>query len=435
MTRTPWGDATELRERMLRPGRGTPREEAEKNQRERLFAAMVATVADKGYEATTVADLVNLSGVSRSAFYRHFADKEECFLTAAEALIEPTLEAIKSAESGATGEDRTRKALESFLALIASQPGASKMCFVEVYAAGPAGVAVVEKTLNAFEEFVTELFAEIPGRETMPPQMIRAMIGGLQKVIHKRLYRDEEDQLVELAPQIHKWWLSYPPPPDELRGPRRRSQKPRAFEERQSVANPPERVLRALAATVAEKGYPATTVAEVVDRAATSQRTFYEHFANKEEALIAALDSGSAQMLGTTLPAFRRAPDWQSAVHQAYEAMFAFGIEEPEYSRLGAVEMYAAGKRALQTRDTIMEGLEALLAPGYELAPEAPPIAAEAIGGAIYALVYDQVKAKGPESLPELVPMATYMTLAPFIGADEAFAIGTGAAENGKRPA
>src|SRR5262249_38443126 len=146
-------------------------------------AAMVATVADKGYEATTVADLVNLSGVSRSAFYRHFADKEECFLTAAEALIEPTLEAIKAAESGAAGEDRTRQALEAFLGLIASQPGASKMCFVEVYAAGPTGVAVVEKTLDAFEGFVTELFEEIPDREGMPQQMIRAMIGGLQKVI------------------------------------------------------------------------------------------------------------------------------------------------------------------------------------------------------------------------------------------------------------
>ena len=49
----------------------------------------------------------------------------------------------------------------------------------------------------------------------------------------------------------------------------------------------------------------------------------------------------------------------------AYEAMFGFGTEEPEYTLLGAVEMYAAGKRALQTRDTIMEGLEALLAPRW----------------------------------------------------------------------
>jgi AcrR family transcriptional regulator len=391
---------------MMRPGRGTPRDEAERNQRERLFAAMVATVADKGYEATTVADLVQLSGVSRSAFYRHFADKEECFLTAAEALTEPTLEVMESAEHASTGEGRTQEALEAFLQLIAAQPAASKMCFVEIYAAGPEGVAVVERTLDRFEKFGKTLFDQVPGREEMPSQMIRAMIGGLQKVVHKRLYRDEEAELAELAPQIRQWWLSYPPPPGPLRTPRRRAQRARPFDERQAVANPAERVLRALAA--------------VVDRASTSQRTFYEHFANKEDALLAALDSGSAQMLATVLPAFRRAPSWEESVKGAYEAMFGFGTEEPEYTLLGAVEMYAAGKRALQTRDTIMEGLEALLAPGYEQAPDTPEIAAEAIGGAIYALIYDQVKAKGPESMPELVPMATYMTLAPFLGAEAA---------------
>src|SRR6201989_47181 len=99
MVRTPWGDATELRARMMRPGRGTPRDEAERNQRERLFAAMVATVAEKGYEATTVADLVQLSGVSRSAFYRHFEDKQACFLAAIEALVDPTLKKLGAAES------------------------------------------------------------------------------------------------------------------------------------------------------------------------------------------------------------------------------------------------------------------------------------------------------------------------------------------------
>jgi AcrR family transcriptional regulator len=431
MGRTPWGDASELRARMLRPGRGTPREEAERNQRERLFAAMAATVAEKGYEATTVADLVELSGVSRSAFYRHFADKQECFLAAVEELVQPTIELMEQAERSSVGEERTREALESFLKLVAAQPAAGKMCFVEIYAAGPEGVEALQRALEKFEKFAGTLFAQVPGREAMPRQMVRAMIGGLQKVVHKRLYRDEQEDLVELAPQIWKWWLSYAQPPAPLRAPRRRLKQPRPFEERQAVANPAERVLRALAAIVSEKGYPATTVAEVVDRASTSQRTFYEHFANKEDALIAALDSGSAQMLATTLPAFRRAPDWQHAVRGAYEAMFAFGVEEPEYSRLGAVEMYAAGKRALETRDTVMEGLEALLAPGYELAPDTPPIAAEAIGGAIYALTYDQVKEKGPESLPELVPMATYMTLAPFLGAEEAYALAEGGAPAG----
>jgi AcrR family transcriptional regulator len=407
---------------MMRPGRGMPRDEAERNHRERLFAAMVASVVEKGYEATRVADLVELSGISRSAFYRQFADKKECFLAAAEELIQPTVAIMEHAERAASGEERMREAVQAFLKLIVSQPAAARMCFVEIYAAGPEAVTLIDRALDTFEEFGIAQFEQIPGREGMPRGMMRAMMGGLQKVVHKRLYRDEQDALMELAPQICDWWLSYPPPPGPLDSQRKRRPKQlRTFEERQVHDSPPDRVLRALAATVAEKGYPGATVAEIVDRASTSQRTFYENFANKEEALLAALDTGSAKMLANTLPAFRRAQDWQTAVRMAYEEMFSFGFEEPEYSRLGAVEMYAAGKRALETRDTIMEGLEALLAPGYELAPDTPSIAAEAIGGAIYALVYDQVKAKGPESLPELVPMATYMTLAPFLGAAEAY--------------
>ena len=106
MVRTPWGDAAQLRDRKLPPGRGTPREEAERNQRERLFAAMVATVAEKGYEATTVADLVELSGVSRSAFYRHYDDKQACFLAAVEAMVEPALTRIGGDESAAPGVER-----------------------------------------------------------------------------------------------------------------------------------------------------------------------------------------------------------------------------------------------------------------------------------------------------------------------------------------
>jgi AcrR family transcriptional regulator len=426
VVKTPWGDATELRARMMRPGRGTPRAEADRNHRERLFAAMVALVAARGYEATRIADLVKLSGVSRSAFYRQFADKQACFLATAEALIEPTLKVMERAEGSATGEQRMQQALEAFLTLVAEEPAASKMCFVEIYAAGPEAVAVIERSLDAFEKLGTELFEQVPGREGMPPQMVRAMIGGLQKVVHKRLYLDQQAELVDLAPQIVSWWLSCPPPPGPLQAPKRKGRRTQSFDERQALASPAERLLRALAATIAEQGYPATTIAEIVDRASTSQRTFYENFANKEEALLAAIDSGSALMLANTLPAFRRGPDWQHAVHAAYEGMFAFGVEEPEYSRLGAVEMYAGGKRALQTRDKIMEGLEALLQPGYELAPDTPPIAAEAIGGAIYALVYDQVKATGPESLPELVPMATYMTLAPFIGPKQAYELATG---------
>jgi AcrR family transcriptional regulator len=419
--RTPWGDAAELRAKRMRPGRGNAPADSERSQRERLFGALVAISSEKGYEATTIADLVKLAGVSRAAFYEHFTDKQECLLAAVEALVEPTIAAIERAEDAPSGEARMRQAVEAFLSLVAAQPAASKMIFIEVYAAGPQGEAEIERVFDTFQQFGGAQLDQIPDRKGMPPQIVRALLGGFQKVVQKRLYRDEAEKLPRLTDEITDWGLSYPPPPGPLEGPRRRGRRARPFEERQAVAHPPERVLRALAAIVAEKGYQAATVAEVVKRAGTSQRVFYGHFESKEDAFLSALDSGSAQMLGTVLPAFRRARSWEESVRAAYEAMFAFGIEEPEYTQLGAVEMYTVGKRALETRDKVMEGLEALLVPGYERVPKTPPVAAEAIGGAIYALIHDQVKRGGPESLPELVPTATYLTLAPFLGAKEAY--------------
>lgn len=426
MTKTPWGDAAALRERKLRPGRGTPREEAERNQRERLFAAMVATVAEKGYEATTVADLVKLSGVSRSAFYKHFEDKQACFLAAVEAMVEPTLRKLGADESAPPGIERARAAFASLIETIVEQPAAAKMCIVEIYAAGPEGGALVDKMVDSSTDLAAGLLEQVPERKGMPRELVRSIVGGIQKVIHKRLYRGQEEELLELVPQLWDWIFCYPVPPGPLKARRRRNVKALPFEERQKLANPPERMLRALAAVVAEKGYPDTTVAEVVERASTSQRTFYEHFKNKEDAIVAALDSGSSHMLAAALPAFRRAPDWKHAVHDTIEAMFVWGAEEPEYARMGGVEMYAAGNRALDQREVVTEGMEGLLAPGYELRADTPAIAAEAVGGALYELLYDHVNKKGPETLPDIVPTLVYVTLAPFLEAEDAYEVAVG---------
>ena len=62
--------------------------------------------------------------------------------------------------------------------------------------------------------------------------------------------------------------------------------------------------------------------------------------------------------------------------------------------------------------------------------PTIPPITAEAIGGALYALFYDHVKQKGAERLAEMVPLAVYVTLAPFLGAAEAYGLATESSKN-----
>lgn len=387
---------------------------------------MVATVAEKGYEATAVADLVELSGVSRSAFYKHFEDKEACFLAAIEATVEPTFANLAGDESAPAGVERMRSAFEWLVRAIVEQPAAAKMCVVEVYAAGERGAVLVDRMMDRSTEVLAGLLEQVPERQGMPIELVRAIVGGVQKVIHKRLYRGQEGELPGLVDQLWEWIFCYPVPPGPLKATRRRTVKAVPFAERQAQSTPPERILRALAAVAGEKGYPGTTVAEVVERARTSQRTFYEHFKNKEDAIVAALDSGSAHMLAAALPAFRRAPDWPHAVHDTQEAMFRWGAEEPEYARMGGKEMYAAGERALDQREMVTEGFEGLLAPGYELKPDTPPIAAEAIGGALYSLLYDHVNKKGPATLPSLVPTLVYVTLAPFLAAEEAYEVAIG---------
>lgn len=420
--RTPWGNALTLRERKLRPGRRLPPEEVARNQRERLFAAMVAVVAEKGYEATRVADLLELSGVSRSAFYEHFCDKEECLLGALGDFVAPAIgSVVDAASSKPPSEERVRDAFERFVRMIVEQAPAARLCFVEIYAAGPRAVEQIDRTADAFQAFVAEAVERIPGREEMPPELVQAVVGGLRKIIHTRLFRGEEKQLLELIPQMWDWALSYPAPPEPLRRPRGRPPESsgRAYD-------PAERILQALASVVAEKGYPAMTVGDVATRASISLSTFYANFATKEDAMLAAIDSGSSQMLATTLPAFRRAADWPHAVHAALAAMLAFCAAEPAYTRLGAVDVYAAGGRSLEQREQVMKGMELLLAPGYERRPDTSPIAAEAIGGAIYATIYEKVKRGQVETLQEVGPLATYVALAPFLGAEEASAIANG---------
>src|ERR1700744_2880288 len=105
MVDTPWGSSERLRERQLKPGPGRSREAVEANQRERLFGAMVACVAQRGYAATRLDDLVELSGVSTASFYRLFDSKDACFLAASEELLSAALVATTPDEDG-TWQDR-----------------------------------------------------------------------------------------------------------------------------------------------------------------------------------------------------------------------------------------------------------------------------------------------------------------------------------------
>jgi hypothetical protein len=131
-------------------------------------------------------------------------------------------------------------------------------------------------------------------------------------------------------------------------------------------------------------------------------------------------------MLGVVMPALRRAPDWPNSIRAAIGAVCAFGAAEPEFACLGAVESYSAGAIAIEPREQMMRTARSTFEPGYELAPSTNPLVADAVIGAVWALLYDKICKDGPGSLPEVAPLASYVALVPFIGVDQAIEVANG---------
>lgn len=420
---TPWGDSGALRERMLPPGPGTPRDAVRRNQRERLLAAMVAISSEEGYEATRVADLVALSGVSRKAFYEHFADKQACFLVTLDELLTTAVRVTASRlRQEGSAEERARRAFSSFVELVAGQPAAARLCLIEAYAAGPEAIARMEEAIVGFRTLMQKALEELPERQGMSEPMVSAMVGGFRRIIHTRLLRGAEGELIDLVPDLLDVGLAYRPPPKPLRGPRRRAVAHPDVKPWSS--DPSERLIRATMAVVADKGYGATTIADIAAAANASLSTFYEHFDGKGQAFEAALCSGRTRMLGFGLPAYQRARSWPEAVRALVEATFAYLESEPSFARLICIEVYAAGAQAQQRRDRALDAAQHFLSDsGKGQHPDAIPVVREAIIGFLYALLCDWVRARGTAELQTLAPLATYMALSPFLGAEAACAV------------
>jgi AcrR family transcriptional regulator len=431
--RTPWGNAQRLRERRLTPGPGASRADVARNQRERLFGAMVACVAERGYAATTVGDVVALAGVSRATFYAHFDDKGHCFRATAEELLEIGLAKIRRALAGRDPwQPRGERALATLLKLAAEQPVAARICLVEAYAAGCDGLEPVHRALGEGAELTYEALRGLPGRSQTRPELAVAIVGGLHRVIYQRLAAGDHASLPALAPELSRWARCYPPlgplPPA-----RRRARGTRPPSE---GGDPLVRTLRGFATAVAKRGLSRTTISQIAGEASISQETFYREFSGKDDVLAAALDASGAQILAAALPAARRAPDWPRALRRALETVCAFLAAEPAFARLRAIEVYAAGPWAIEQRDDVWRQLLAQLVPADLRSGSDPGKATmDAISGAIYALVYERVRAGEADRLPELTPLLTYIALSPLIGPARSreVATGTGPRARGRR--
>jgi AcrR family transcriptional regulator len=182
------------------------REAVQQSQRGRLLFAIVQIVSDKGYGATTVADIVERASVSRTTFYEQFPDKEACFLAAFDYGVEFVLGQMRDAWAELEGERdwraHVRSDLSTFLRVLASEPAFASALHIEVLAAGAAALERRHQIIALFTERTRRLHelarAEDPSVPALPATVFELHSGGLDELIRECVRTRGADALGEL---------------------------------------------------------------------------------------------------------------------------------------------------------------------------------------------------------------------------------------------
>lgn len=194
---------TDLRRWRLPRGRhGLPREIVTRSQRERLLAAVVRVIAAKGYEGTTVADILGEAGVGRESFYELFNDKRECMLTAHELLVDDLEAQVKAAYTGPEPwMDRVQAALAVALHWFAADPAVGRFTLIEIAAVGAPSRARFGADFRRFISLMEEgLDGQAPGPEV--PQATSLAISGAAACIYDAVVRERTTELPERLPEL-----------------------------------------------------------------------------------------------------------------------------------------------------------------------------------------------------------------------------------------
>lgn len=160
------------------------------SHRERLIAAMSASIAEQGYRDTTVADIVRLARTSRRSFYEHFPDREACFLALFEEANDQLMEQMAAAvRPGESLEQQVDAALGAYLSGIATQPELYRSFVRELPALGRVGaerqLAVIERFAELLVALVESGRREQPelGARALDPDMAVIIVGGLRELM------------------------------------------------------------------------------------------------------------------------------------------------------------------------------------------------------------------------------------------------------------
>jgi AcrR family transcriptional regulator len=181
-----------------------------------------------------------------------------------------------------------------------------------------------------------------------------------------------------------------------------------------------DRLLRAAALEFAQRGYAGSSSESISRRAAMSKATFYEHFSNKEQCMLALYEHATRVFQAAMATAAANAPtgDADERMKAGTRAFLTALAENPEFAQTLLVEIIGAGPLAVQRRDQILQTFAAVLDAENAAAARrgligrfASPYDTFAVVGAIGELVSRQVRLGQPEDILDLAPVIDRLIL------------------------
>jgi len=425
-------------------------EEVAGDQRRRLVEAMVRLAGEKGYAATTVADVIVMAQVSRKTFYEHFADRKDLLLAAFDTTSPAAFEEIRLVAQRTGGPARQLEALMRRLAKLAREsPGTIAVSTIEVAAVDPDGVQRRERLIDAFGQLIDQCLGAKGERKALSPTLARALAGGTYRTLDAQLRLGHSAELTVIAAQLARWTRSHHPMPAALiaaqeqtpapwrwlggdgllggRAPGTLILVPDGYEAPREVRSKSfvhhsnrERILDAVAQLTSAHGYGELTAVAIAERADISERAFLTHFKNKDDAFRAAVEVGHMKAQAVVERAKSGAPDWRTGVRNSVGAFFEFLASEPYFTRLAFVDAPLAGPKMVKRVHEQADAYARLMLDGAPQRRRPPAITPLATVQGMFELAFHQAAQNQIPKLSAFSREASYLALAPYLGATDA---------------
>jgi AcrR family transcriptional regulator len=179
------------------------------HRRGRILWALATCMAEKGYQATTIADIARAGRVSKTIVYAHFRDKEHCLLELYSRATDRVLETVRDAQAealaaGLPWRDRLRAAIAAYLEALAAGPAVAWAALVEVQAAGRSALSLRRDVVDRYVDLISGLAADLAEQHPdevrpVPRQLVLAAVGGVNELLLARVERGEAERLPEDA--------------------------------------------------------------------------------------------------------------------------------------------------------------------------------------------------------------------------------------------